>query len=232
VSALTKEGQGFFLYFPWFILLLVIVCFSGKAIFDHENLPPLTLIHHFHALAMGSWFLLFAAQPTLIHFGKTALHRRLGRLSPLLVVTFIGLAIPMSLINWNRIGQPLIFTANGVNLILFVSLYITSICYRTQVAIHKRLMLYATITLLGPAVGRLAEIFALDHVASAPVLLAIQLCPIIRDKIADHRVHPATWIGFVVVFSSIPLILGLTASEDWHTLLESWLGAPNISTRH
>lgn len=230
MNAVTNKDERFFLYFPWFILFMVVACFAGKAIFDYENLPPITPFHHVHAIAMLSWFTLFAVQPTLIHFGKVSLHRRLGKLSPLLVLTFVAFAIPMSLINWQRIGDPLIFSANLVNFILFLSLYSASIYFRKKTAAHKRLMLYATLTLVGPALGRLAEIFSVDHVSVAPMMLVLLLLPIVRDLIADRRVHPFTWIGFAVVFSSIPIILGLSTAEGWHAIIESVLSTPNAVT--
>jgi hypothetical protein len=74
--------EPFFFYFAWVILLTVIVCFGAKAIFDAEDLPPITPLHHVHAVSMMAWFALFAVQPTLIHYGNHRAHRLLGRLSP------------------------------------------------------------------------------------------------------------------------------------------------------
>ena len=64
----NKHEESFFFYYAWFILFFVIACFGAKAIFDPEGLPPITKLHHFHALTMLSWFFLFALQSTLIRF--------------------------------------------------------------------------------------------------------------------------------------------------------------------
>lgn len=48
----------------------------------------------------------------------------------------------------------------------------------------------------------------------------------VRDFVADRRIQPATWIGFAVTVITIPLILGLGASEAWAAVLEDVLGPP------
>lgn len=74
--------------------------------------------------------MLFAVQATLIQRGNYATHRLLGRLSPLLVLAFFSFALPISVLNWQRMGFALIPTANGVNLLLFLGLYLSAIAWR------------------------------------------------------------------------------------------------------
>ncbi|GGD15305.1 hypothetical protein [Aquisalinus flavus] len=226
MSQESERGERFFLYFPWLILVTVIASFGAKAVFDADGLPPLTPLHHFHAVAMLAWFFLFALQPTLIHSGRVSLHRRLGQFSPLIVLAFIGFAIPISLLNWGRMGDPLIITANGVNLTLFLGLYISAIVYRRRADTHKRLMTYATLTLMGPAFGRIPEIFDQSPVLAVPFVFGYMLAPLVRDLIVRRSIHPATGIGFAILFAAIPVILGLSGMEGWASFLTSVLGPP------
>ena len=223
----NKHEESFFFYYAWFILFFVIACFGAKAIFDPEGLPPITNLHHFHALTMLSWFILFALQPTLIRFEKIKLHKSIGQLSPLVVIAFIGFSVPISLLNWDRTGWPMIITANSVNLTIFISLYVFAIIKRQQAATHKRLMLYATISLLGPAAGRIPEIFDQSPFMSVPIIMALQLAPLVHDKIVHRKIHKATWIGFIIMLSTIPIIVGLSESEAWKEILINLLGHPN-----
>jgi hypothetical protein len=216
--------EAFFPRFAWIILLTVIACFGAKAIFDTDDLPPITPLHHLHAISMLGWFVLFAVQPTLIQRGHYRAHRLLGRLSPLLVLVFLTLAIQISLLNWQRMGFALIPTANGVNLILFGSLYLAAIYWRRDSATHKRLMLYATLAMMGPAFGRIPEIFDATPVLAVVPLLAYQIAPLVHDRRAHGRVHPASWVGFALMLAAIPVILGLGGSESWTTTLEGLLG--------
>ena len=223
----SKQEEPFFFYYAWFILFFVIICFGAKAIFDPEGLPPITNLHHFHALTMLSWFFLFALQPTLIRFEKIKLHKSIGQLSPIVVIAFIGFSVPISLLNWDRTGWPMIITANSVNLTIFISLYVFAIIKRQQAATHKRLMLYSTISLLGPAAGRIPEIFDQSPFMSVPIIMALQLAPLVHDKIVHRKIHKATWIGFIIMLSTIPIIVGLSESEAWKEILINLLGHPN-----
>lgn len=220
----SHRTEKFFVVFAWLVLGLVVIGFGSKAVFDTENLPPLTWLHHAHALSMLAWFGLFALQPTLISRGRTDLHRTFGLLSPIVVVVFIGFAIPISLLNWQRIGEPLIITANSINLTFFVVLYTAALSWRKTPAVHKRLMIYAALLLIGPALGRIAEVFDRPPESIAPLIFALQLAPVIRDFVVDRRVHPATWTGFAVTVATIPLILGLGGSEAWAEFLARLLG--------
>jgi hypothetical protein len=227
-NILSKQNEPFFFYYAWFIFFFVIACFGAKAIFDSDGLPPITPLHHFHAVTMLSWFFLFALQPTLVRFNHFKLHRTLGQLSPLVVIAFIGFSISISLLNWDRTGRTLIITANGVNLTIFICLYVAAIIKRQQAATHKRLMLYATISLLGPAAGRIPEIFDQSPFMSVPIILALQIAPLVHDKIVHRKIHKATWIGFLIMLSTIPIIVGLSESSAWKDILINILGSPHV----
>lgn len=220
----TVRGERFFLYFPWAILVFVLISFGGKAAFDTANLPPLTPYHHLHAVAMLSWFGLFALQPTLIHLGKIPTHRLLGRLSPIIVVAFLVSSTVMTGMNWRRLGDPMIVTANAINTLAFVLLYAAAIAWRLRAAAHKRLMLYATLGLIGPAAGRIPETLDLHTLLTLPILLALMLTPLIRDWRARGRPHPAAWIGFGALFAA-NLAAGFVAgAPGWIAMLNSALG--------
>jgi len=52
MPSLNDRNDVFFQRFAWFLLLFVIASFGAKAVFDTEDLPPLTWLHHFHAVAI------------------------------------------------------------------------------------------------------------------------------------------------------------------------------------
>jgi hypothetical protein len=215
----SSDRDNFYLYFAWSLFLFVTLVFPAKALLAPEKIAPLYLVHHAHALTMGGWFLLLAIQPTLARQGKIELHKLFGKLSILLVISFITISLIMSKINWQRTEDVLIITANGVNLILFSSLYIAAIYFRKQTEIHKRLMIFATISILGPAVGRVTEILDKPPESAAPVFILLPLLPIINDLIRTKRVHKATIVGAVSVFLAVPIILGLSKNPDWAAFL-------------
>lgn len=218
------QPQAFYVSFAWVILGFVVISFVGKALFDAKDLPPITPLHHAHALTMGAWFVLTAAQATLAFTGRIGAHRALGRLSPLVVIGFIAFALPISKLNWDRMGEPLIITANAVNLMMFLALYGAAIALRRDTASHQRLMMFASLSILGPAAGRIPEIFDASPFLALPLLLIFQGAMIGCDLIVEKRLHPATLAGAASFVLAIALVVTLSDAPAWRAFLERALG--------
>ncbi|MEO0422992.1 MAG: hypothetical protein AAF184_11685 [Pseudomonadota bacterium] len=214
----------FFRLFAWTILAFVIVAFGAKALFDTKDLPPITLMHHFHAVTMGSWFVLCAVQASLIARGKGSLHRTLGRLSPLLVIAFVSFAAVISKLNWGRVGEPLIVTANSINVLMFLGFYLTAILSHRHTATHRRLMMFASLALIGPAAGRIPETLDANIFLALPISLVFIFTPLAYDGLVRKRIHRATGVGTLLLVLTTPAIVLLSESPEWIALLESMLG--------
>jgi hypothetical protein len=125
--------------------------------------PHLTLLVQVHGLAMVSWIALYLVQTHLIARGRADLHRRLGALGAILIVVMLSTGIPVLLNAAARqalgaYGAPFylrLVAFDGVNLSLFACLAAYAVVMRSRADYHKRLMLLATLSLLGPAFGRL-----------------------------------------------------------------------------
>jgi len=222
VNIITKDK--FYLYYPWFLFIFVMLAFPAKAIFTPELLPPIGPIHHIHALSMGAWFAMLVLQPTLIQNSRNDLHKLFGKLSVLLVVIFLVVSLVISKMNWDRTQEAMIVTANAINLVLFTGFYSSAIYFRHQIETHKRLMIFATVSIMGPAVGRIPEILDKPPESIAPLFLILPLAPLVNDLIKTRRAHPATIVGVILLVSTIPLILYLSSSADWHGFLVDVLG--------
>jgi hypothetical protein len=174
--------------------------------------PNLTLLVHAHGLVMTSWIALFLTQTLLISSHRIDLHRRLGMFG-------VGLATLVMLV-----GMPTLVNAaarkshdvhstrflwmlaafDGIALVVFASLVGAAILLRRRGDYHKRLMLLATLSLLGPAFGRLTEYatgfrgnsdFAVLLLCSGTVVACADV-----DKVRSHRLHPAfIWGGASVI---------------------------------
>jgi hypothetical protein len=225
ILSATDQDNRFFRRFSWAILAFIILGFGGKAVFDTADLPPITLMHHFHAISMGSWFVLFALQATLLERGNTSLHRTLGRLSPLLVISFFIFAGIISKLNWGRIGDPLIMTSNIVYPLFFLGFYTAAILKRSDTDSHKRLMLFATLSLIGPAAGRITEIFDVSVFFAAPINLAFIFTPLVYDRFFRRKTHRATIIGTFLLLASGPIVIPLSGSPDWASILDVIMGS-------
>ena len=192
--------------------------------------PPLTLRLHLHGLALTLWLVLFVVQASLVQAGRRSLHRTLGILGALLaafimLITFAA-AIEAARLDGDHGG----ITAadrlySSVLVISIFGLFVAmGIAWRRRPEFHKRLMLLATITVIGPGVTRAVALLAGHGIRDShlPVLFALVLVALLYDWRTRGRPH---WI--LVSGGALTLALQMTrrlvgASETW-SQIGNWL---------
>lgn len=212
-------------------LLIVVSGFTPtlylRPLFNPPAIPGYLFLH---GIVLTAWFVWLCVQTLLIQSGRTALHRRLGVAGAVLaaIVPFAGLMASAGVveravslgIDLNADASVLGIGVNGVPVSTFLSgvvwgnvsgavsfavLAWTGIALRRHPAAHKRLMLLATVVLLGPALARLARLPYFGG-EGGPFVLIVSLTllaiVIVHDFVTMRKVHPATVFG--VVF---PLLL-------------------------
>lgn len=203
----TRAGDTPPSFYLWISLAMAAVFvggFSSTVPGDFLDTPALPLLLHIHGAVFTLWVLLFVAQPAFIARGSLRLHRRLGWFGAALVVAMVvmGLAATLLTVHLNAIPSffpPTIFLVmNIIGIIVFGGLVAAGIALRHRREWHKRLMLCATISILGPGLGRLLPMSSFG--AAAPLVmfaatLAFALAGMAADLIARGRIHPAYWWG-------------------------------------
>lgn len=183
--------------------------------------PPLAPMVVVHGVAFTSWVLLFLAQTALVAAGRTELHRRLGVATAGLAGLLIISAPPMAISAAARSalpGDPLAFLLVILVDILTFALFVgAAIRFRHRAEVHKRLMLLAMASLLGPAVSRW-PIAVGRPLLIAAVLFAFVAAAPARDLLARRRMHPVSLWGGLALAASGPLRFGLAQTEPWHRI--------------
>lgn len=162
---------------------------------------------HFHATLAILWVFMLIAQPILIRQKKFALHKKIGKLSyilvPLIFISIILLA--HSTLRGPRENVGLELWVPFKDLLIFAVGYGIAITYRHTMAIHARGMIVAGIVLIEPALVRLIlyvffpnEGFAPSGYLSMIVLLYALLIGLI---ISERKQKVGRWV--------FPLALGL-----------------------
>jgi hypothetical protein len=187
--------------------------------------PALSGLRALHGAVFTGWVVLFAIQTTLIAVGRRDLHRALGYGGALLAAVMIPLGLTLA-IEAARAGHsppglaPLEFLIIPVfDMLVFAPLVAAAVYYRRQAAMHKRLMLVATLSLLGAA---LARVTGTPGAGGPPVFFGVPDLLILAGVIYDRRtlghVHPAfKWGGGFVVGSQV-LRLALLKSALWMSI--------------
>jgi hypothetical protein len=175
-----------------------------------------------HGTAFTAWVVLFAVQTSLITAGLRNVHRKLGWLGAALATTMVVLGLMLS-IDVARGGSaplalpPLSFLIIPfTDMVLFAPLVAAAVYFRRSPETHKRLMLIATLSLLG---APLARITGTPGVGGPPVFFGVPdlliLGGAIYDRLSRGRVHPAyKWAGGAVVVSQVAR-LALARTPFW-----------------
>ena len=211
------------LFFTGMILLLIAIVFLG---FAHSyylagifHAPLKSPILQIHGAAYSCWMLLLLTQTALVSARRIDLHRRLGIAGfvlACLVVVLGVLAVANQLTRFAYAKDAILtFTApEFAELFNFAVLAGLAFALRRKAAAHKRLVLLATIGLMGAALARWLYV----------IYLLLGLIAI-YDLWATHRIHPATIWGSAQIVLTMWAARLLGPTEAWHVFarwVQSW----------
>jgi hypothetical protein len=217
--------------FTCLALVMVVVAIAGFApsiVDSSRRLAPLTPLVAVHGILCFLWLLLFLLQTTLMTSRRADLHRRMG----IVAVVLLTLIVPVSYVvtvqmarrGFDLSGDQMIRTDplfgsifNFFGVVEFSVLAGSALAFRKHKEIHKRLMLFANISLMGPPITHFLGHFGLLTPVTVLVGLAMFfLSAVARDYISTRRVHPLTATLAIVLFLCQPIqaIVGTTAF--WH----------------
>lgn len=187
---------------------------------------PIPVLVHVHALVFLTWVGLFIAQTVLIRSNQRQWHRRLGwfALAWAVVMLAVGTGTALESVALNRVPPfftPEIFLAlSFLELAAFAVLLGAAIAMRKRSDWHRRLMLGATIAIIGPAWGRLLPMDTLGPAGGLVlmgVLLAYAAVGMVFDWRSRGRIHPAYyWVVLVLIVENlgVPLLAGTALIGD------------------
>ncbi len=217
-------------------MVLSLLVFAGfartfylRAWFD---VPPITTLLHLHSIAFTAWFVLFIIQTRLIAAQNYRTHMRFGVAGIVLavIVTILGYATALLSADAPRMrptgmnSQQFVFVPLFVitSFAVFVAL---AISFRRRAEYHKRFMILAMISVLGPPVARLiavtqnGEYFVAIQTAVVAVLLVWCL---VSDWVKHRIVHPVYSIGGGILLVSMPLRFVIARTPAWERIGQ-WL---------
>jgi len=203
--------------------------------------PPITLYIHLHAGIFTTWIALFITQTALVSADRRDIHRRLGVLG-------IAVAIALVTINMATVMEAIADSDRASTKAVpgFARLYVaisTSLLaagyiaagmyFRRNRDTHKRLMLLATIGMVGPAMNRIISYFDLTNLtgidrgtlALSATLSLYGVC-VANDLTRRRRVHPVYLIGTALALAivSTPSRLMIVESEAWQRFAKWVIG--------
>ncbi len=229
-------------FFVWIALAMLVVIALGfgksfflRPVFTDKPLPTYLIMH---GATMTAWHLLFLLQASLAAFGRIDLHRRVGMAGVALAIAVVVTAVVVNLNLVPRMqGLGLINNAEQArqgasfalasmsSLLPFAVLVLLAVLWRRKPAVHKRLMFWSVVWTLGPAFTRERPLGAFLDPLVAPYLpffpsdLFWLAALMLYDWKTLHRIHPATYVPFILLalffFFGQGWFAGNAALQDW-----------------
>lgn len=230
----ASVGRRFYLIMSLLMAAVFIGGFGQTVPDDFTHKPGLPLLLHVHGAVFTLWVLVFVAQPAFVARGSLKLHRQVGMAGAWLagLMVIMGLAATIFAIRYKFIPSffpPTIFLVmNGIGILVFGGLVAGGVALRRKAEWHKRLMLCATISILGPGLGRLLPMDSFG--AAAPlvmfgVILLFAFAGPVVDLFVRKRIHPAYAWGVGAIVLSNLLIAPLAFSAPAQALLKLLQGS-------
>jgi len=214
---------GFFTVMPAVILLLVVTGFTrtlyARPLFRPAPIPPYLYVH---GIVLTCWFVFAWLQSLLISAGRIANHRRFGAVGACFAVAVVAAALMASFGSVSRKGFDLHASAsvmgngitgitvaefyssvvwgNIVNALSFALFVAGAVIFRRRPQIHKRFMLLASISILEPALARIARWPGLggEQGPFIPVVIWSLIAALaIYDVVSRRRLERCTVIAIV-----------------------------------
>lgn len=177
----------------------------------NSSFPGAPPVVHLHGLVFTAWMLLLLTQPLLVAVGKVALHRSVGTFGIALATLVIATGLLITLLGaaGDR-DTPAGNYYDGMYLgCMAVSgfglLFALAIRQIRQPAVHRRLMLLATLPLLPPAIHRLYMVpLQLAYFPLLPMYLtldALSLAIVLEERRSSGRlgVHTLLGVGWLLL---------------------------------
>lgn len=236
-------GDRFFLMMAGLLLVITAVGFTPTfylgALFDGPSLPPVVVAH---GVLSSAWILVFVGQVSLINGSRTRLHRRVGPVGGIVAGAMLisGLLLLHSVIQraedltaeLPRIG-PLVW-GNLAILAAFAAFVVLGLWFRRRPDAHKRLMLLATVSMMGQPMVRIGQIEAIrisdvrgtnDAIYGLGGLAVLLLLIVAYELRSRGRPHPAVAIGAPALLGAIVFTgLIIPGSEMGRAFILWWSG--------
>ncbi len=197
-----RAGRGIGLFFPGIALFVLIAVVGGFARtyflagMFWAKLP--SRIVHIHGALFTLWIALLVAQVALIAGHRPRWHMRLGIagmiLAPLMLVS--GFATLVAAVKRGFVPPPVlryIATVDTLLLSFFAFFVLWAFLARRDASTHKRLILFATFIIIGPAIARWP--IAANPIAFHVFLTSFPALLVIYDLWTRRSLHRATAWG-------------------------------------
>jgi hypothetical protein len=219
-------------FYPVIALVLAALILVGFArtyyLREWFTVPPINLLLHLHSIAFTAWFVLFVIQTRLIAKQNYRTHMKFG-VAGLVLAAFVvvfGVATAVESASAPRLrgggmnSQQFVFVPLFA-ISLFAVLVTAAALLRKRAQLHKRLMVLAMLSVLGPPIARLIVLTQNGtHFLAIQTLVpaAFVLWCLASDWLKYRIVHPVYAVGGTLLVLSWPFRVWVAQTPQWESV--------------
>jgi hypothetical protein len=211
------------------VVLLLVVAGFVRTLYVRPLfvVPPIPGYLYVHGIVLTTWFVWFLGQSLLIRGGMVTKHRRFGALGAGFGAAVVvgGLIAPLGVasrtaargIDFGADASVLGIGVTGLTVTAFISsvvwanigmllsfatFLVSAVVLRRRPQAHKRLMLLASISIIGPALARISRWhgFGGEQGPFIPLVSwGLVLALAVHDLVSRRRLHPFTVLGALLL---------------------------------
>ena len=224
------------------LFLLVLIGFSQTYFLRFLHLgsfadsPQESFFYLFHGVSYTLWFLILILQILFIRFRFNRFHTLLGWASCIIASLLVFLGVVGVDIAVSRLGgffhgppDPLAFSIHPLSdLVQFILFFLIAIFYRSSRLLHSRFVLFASISLLHPALARLPfpNFQQLEPFPGYPMadleIITFPIFFLLFDLFTLQRIRGSTYFFGFVIYSVVIYRPLIAATPLWHACA-SWI---------
>jgi hypothetical protein len=200
------------------------------------DVPPITALLELHGAVFTAWFVLFVIQARLISKQEYQTHKRLGIAGAVLagLIVVVGLATAVVSASATRprgmgLTSPQFVIFPTTAALLFGGFVAAALYWRRQPNLHRRLMMLAMISVLGPPTARVLNMFGLQAhflLLQTSVTAAFVVACLAADWVKHRAIHPLYYIGGTLLVLSWPLRAWAARTSAWEAV-GNWMASMN-----
>jgi hypothetical protein len=200
------------------------------------DVPPITLLLQLHGIVFTAWFVLFVIQARLISKQDYQTHKKLGIAGGVLagLIVIVGLATAVVSASATRprglgMTSPQFVLFPTMAIIAFAGFVSAALYWRRRPNLHRRLMMLAMISVLGPPTARLLNLFGLQAhflLLQTSVTAAFVVACLAADWVKHRTVHPLYYVGGTLLVLSWPFRAWAARTPAWEAV-GNWMASLN-----
>jgi hypothetical protein len=204
---------------------------QGKAFPGRPLTPPIRTLIIIHGCLMTAWMLLAVVQPLLVGTGRKRLHVKLGVLGVILAVGIVIAGLRIG-IEAARVAPPDLrlfglapkqfMTVPMLSILVFGLFVLIGVVNRRRPEVHRPMMLMASLSVVGAALGRMAPLNALyagtwwELVFSAFFMQVIFAAILFTAKCLVFKSFDRWFAAGFAAFTAASVAISLTAkTQAW-----------------